>query len=321
MRETEYAFAVARIRSNELKLLTTADIDLLIGAATSSDVLKILADKGKTMPEGNKKTDIAQAELENAWQLICESAPDSSLLDALIIENDFYNLKAAIKATFSNLDASDYYITPCIADTEVITKAIKTKNFELLPEYLQECAAAAYDAVARVESGQLAEIYIDKASLNTAKEFVKKAQSPLLSKIVELKCAQANIKIALRCVTMGKDKAFAENAMCISDYVDNDELLKSASNKEALLKYLLSTPFEPIAKSIVTGFTEFERQCDNLLVKWLDDAKWEVFGPDPLVAYYYAKVAEAKNIKIILSAKINDLPVETIRKRVREIYA
>ncbi len=51
MHETEYAYAVARIRANETKLLTRADIDQLIEAESYEAAVRLLADKGFAVPE------------------------------------------------------------------------------------------------------------------------------------------------------------------------------------------------------------------------------------------------------------------------------
>ena len=60
--------------------------------------------------------------------------------------------------------------------------------------------------------------------------------------------------------------------------------------------------------------------CDNLITRWIQDARYLVFGPDPVIAYYYAKTAETKNVRIILSAKSAGVPTEIIKQRVRDIY-
>ena len=50
-------------------------------------------------------------------------------------------------------------------------------------------------------------------------------------------------------------------------------------------------------------------------------AAMSAFGPDPLAAYYNAVETETKNVRVILSAKLNGFSAETIRARVREVYA
>ncbi len=319
MHETEYAYAVARIRANETKLLTRADIDQLIEAESYEAAVRLLADKGFAVPEKGENFDIAEKDLSGAWELIEECAPDAELLEALVIANDFTNLKAAVKCVFSDLDPAAYYIYPCVTDTAVITEAIKNNDLELLPEYLRPCAEKAMTAVSKLSSGQLAETAIDKASLEARRSFAAKAGSPLLEGIADLLAVAANIKLALRCAKMNKSADFALDAACESS-LDFEELLSHCSTPEKAAEYIAATDYGFLAESLGESFTAFEKQCDNEIVSRLENAKYATFGPDPLIAYYYAKQAEAKNVRIILSAKASGVPAEIISERVREIY-
>ena len=62
MREVEYAYAVARVRANELNLLSAADVEQLIVAEDYKTAMRRLADAGWGEVDG--VTDYAQY-LEN----------------------------------------------------------------------------------------------------------------------------------------------------------------------------------------------------------------------------------------------------------------
>jgi V/A-type H+-transporting ATPase subunit C len=55
-------------------------------------------------------------------------------------------------------------------------------------------------------------------------------------------------------------------------------------------------------------------------MKLIRDAKYVTFGPEPILAYIYAKESEIKNLRIIMVGKINNIPSEVIRERLREVY-
>lgn len=319
MNETEYAYAVARIRAKELELLTGDDIRQMISAPDSRSAKRIPADKGWDIPESGAGTDIYETELEKAWKLIAESVPDKVLPEALIIGNDFFNLKAAIKCTFSDIDPAAYYTRPCITDPEIITKAISEADFSLLPAHLEVCAESAYHAVSKYESGQLAESIIDRASLKTKLEYAEKSGSPLLVEIAKLNSAAADIKTALRCASMGKSREFAFNSMC-GYPLDSEALLDNAEGAEKISEYLASTEYAFLADSVKAGFTESEKFCDNEVAELIRKEKYEIYGADPVAAYYYAKLAEVKNVRIILSAKASGASAEAISERMRDMY-
>lgn len=319
MNETEYTYAVARIRANELNLLSADDISQMINSPDRSSAERILTDKGWDIPEVSNGIDPCEKELANAWKLIYESVPSAELLEALVIGNDFINLKAAIKCNFSSVDPDEYYVIPCATDTEIITKAIREADFKLLPEHLRNCAEEAYSAVSKHQSGQLSESIIDKASLEARLEYAKKAESPLLEKITELNAVAANVKTALRCVSTGKTKEFALDSMC-ECVLDKEEMLANALSNEKMAEYLQATDFAFLAESIKESFTAFEKLCDNTIASLIREKKYDIYGADPVVAYYYAKTAETKNARIILSAKASGVPADAISERVRDMY-
>lgn len=322
MRDIEYAYGVARIRANENSLLSAADTEQLISAPSYKDALRILADNGWKTPEsGTDFSEMLEIESEKTWQLLIEAAPDIGELNALIITNDFHNLKAALKATFSNEKPSDFFIEPSIISAELINEAVAAMHFEMLPEYMREPAGAAYDAIVRLKNGRLADIYLDVAALNTKIEMAKKSGSILLFELSRLTGAAANIKSAIRCAKIGKEAEFISRTMCDCEILDNGELIKAVlSGEPEFINYISTTSLESAAEQLKSGAVAFEKWCDEAIAEKVQNAKFTAFGPDPVIAYYIHKDAEIKNARIILSAKLNNLPVEDIRKRVREVY-
>ena len=64
----------------------------------------------------------------------------------------------------------------------------------------------------------------------------------------------------------------------------------------------------------------FEKWCDDYIMNSLEEGKTENFGIAPVIAYYYAKETEIRNIRIILSCIYNELPKEKIIERMRKLY-
>ncbi len=319
MYETEYAYGVARVRAVELSLLTGSDFDQLIAAKDYHSALRLLTDKGRK--EGSGTLDICETDMMNVWDFISESVPDKSLLEALIVSNDFANLKAAIKAHFSQHEISDYFTQPCLCDTATLEEAIKTADFELLPDFLRECAENAYKAITEKQSGQEAEFIIDKQANITCKEFAVKSQSKLLIDICKLTSAVCDIKTVRRCVLTGKSEKTARNAVCDCSGIDIDKLIEAAFSGEKLSRIVADAGFERLSEEADGEFTSLEMLSDNLITEMAKEYKHEIFGPSPIVAYYFAKLTENKNVRIILSAKLSGVPAEIIKERVRDIYA
>ena len=86
------------------------------------------------------------------------------------------------------------------------------------------------------------------------------------------------------------------------------------------MSYLSSTCYASGAALIPESPSAFEKWCDDEGVALLELSKYIYFGPEPLISYYLSKEAEIKNVRILLAAKQNHLPVEEIRVRLRRLY-
>lgn len=108
--------------------------------------------------------------------------------------------------------------------------------------------------------------------------------------------------------------------MCECGFIDNSVLVDRVYSGEDLKDYISECGFPEIAAEADGDFSTLEMKCDNLVTDMIKSARYDAFGPDPVVAYYFAKLAEIKNVRIILSAKSAGVPTETIRQRVRDVY-
>ncbi len=321
-RELEYTYAVARVRANEQTLLSAADIEQLITAGDYKVTMQKLSDAGW----GEIKDIYNYASyLENyfakTWDFLVEIMSDIHELDLLLVKNDMQNLKAALKQIVSQHDAKDLYVQSTVYDTESILKAVEERRWNDLPDFMQEPAEEAYEVLTETANGQLADAIIDKATLERIKYLGIKSGSPVLAELAERMCATANIKTALRCANTGKSKDFVTRSLCDCDSISKDKLVEtSLEGVESVLKYLDESSYKDAGAKFKESTSVFEKWCDDILMECVKEARYTAFGIDPIIAYYVARDAEIKTVRIILSAKINNLPADVIRERVRALY-
>lgn len=322
MKDIDYAYAVARIRANERCLLSKSDVERLVSAKTFAEAVGFLKECGRNFD--GEKTEIEnmlENEQKKLWSLLCESVGDRGLLRVLCVQNDFFNLKAALKCMITGKDASNLFAFPTSLDLETLVSAFKTHDFELLPFEMKETAKQAYEVACRTENGQSADIIIDKAALKLFLSLSKSSDCDLLFEIAKYICACADIKIAYRSAKAGKSLAFIENALSGVSVFDKARLSKAAAKgTDALLKYLEKTPFEKEEKLISKSLAAFEKFTDDTVTETAKRAKLVFFGFEPVAAYYYAKTAELKTLRVVLFAKQSGIDEETIHERVRELY-
>lgn len=321
MNKYDYAHAVARIRYNEMKLLKSKDIEQLISASDYSDTIIKLKELGYTLENEKDSKQTLDNELIKAWMLLQEIAPKKELLDVFGVLNDFHNLKSALKARLSRSEDEPYYLFPTATPSSVIEEAVNTNDFSLLPDYMEEAANRGYKALTENGDGQLSEAIIDKAALSYFLLMSKKTECDEVIKAANLKCVEANIKIAYRAAVTGKEKGFYEASLSECDGIDINKLSYAALNGvDELLEYLKTTKYKEAAELLTVSSIAFEKWFDNSLMTLIEGAKVNPFGFAPLAAYWFAKETEIKNIRILLNAKKNNVDNDTIRERMRQLY-
>ena len=321
MKQTDYAYAVARIRANEGRLLTSAALDEVVNAPSYEAALELLRSRGWVQTGESEVSALIAAQSAQLWTLLKESVPDRNALRVLTALNDFYNLKAALKSILTDVDPSPYYVQPTALDLETLTDAMRRHAFDKLEEPLASTAKQAYEAATRTESGQSADVVIDAAALQNLFDQATSTDCALLADLLRFVCDSTNIKVAVRCARTGKDLSFIESAVGPCYHMDRQSLCLAAVKGEGeLLSFLDAGNYRDGAAALRQSTTAFEKWCDDSLIDLCKQAKYEFFGFAPIAAYYYAKSTEIKTVRIILSAKQAGVANDIIRERVRKLY-
>ena len=322
MKDTDYAYAVARIRANEGKLLTTAQVEAL--AALPSFEQAVAELHGCGWVETEQETDIAQivfAQNLRLWQLLNESVPDREELKILTALNDFFNVKAALKCLLTDSDPAPLFEQPSSLDLQLLAQSVQKRAFDQLPAAFAAAAKQAYETALRTENGQSADVILDSAALRYLMAAARETKCALLRDILAFQCDSTNMKIALRCARTGKDLSFTESAVGDCAKLEKNLLCFSAVQGEgALLEYLLAGPYAEGASLLKDSAGAFEKWVDDRVMELARTAKYTFFGFEPICAYYFAKTAEIKTVRMILSAKQSGVSSAIIQERVRALY-
>ncbi|MGN0393845.1 MAG: V0D/AC39 family V-type ATPase subunit [Coprococcus sp.] len=319
----KYIYAVARIRALEMSLFSQTTIEQLIAAKSYKESIQFLIEHGwgNSETDGDNAEAILNTETKRTWEVISEMVPDMSVFDVILMPDLFHNLKAAIKTVVAGETPADVFYENCSISGEQMLEIVKNKDFSLLPSYMQACAEEAYESMAHIGDGQMCDVIIDRGTLLAMMEAAKKAKDDLLKDYAENTVAVANIKIAVRSHKTAKSMEFMRRAMAPCESLNIDRLAKAAlSGMDDIIKYLEETEYRGGAEALSISSSAFERWCDNRIIETIKPQKFNSFTVGPLVAYILARLNEIKTVRIVLSGKLNGLPDEAIRERVREMY-
>lgn len=321
MRDTDYAFCVARIRANETRLLDSDFINRLVDSSGYNEAVRMLSEKG-WMDVNDTISQAAKKQSKELWQLLSESVPDKKELDCLCTLNDYFNIKTAVKCALTGLNADDYFVFPTSVDLHTLTKEIKTHNFNALPGNIADCAEKAYDIANKTENGQNADAIIDRAALEILNEYAQRTKNKILSEVFAFTVDTSAIKIALRCAYTNKNEDFADASIPSCSFLERDRLIAACtSDIEALYSYLLSGRYSEAVELYRKSPVAFDKWCDDKIIDIVKGAKYTAFGFGPVCAFNYAKLTEIKTVRIILTSKLSGVSKDVIMERVRASYA
>ena len=169
----------------------------------------------------------------------------------------------------------------------------------------------------------IADRYMFKHMLDIAKEIENRFVENYVKSLIDL----TNIKSLIRIKKQDKDRRFLEEVLIEGGNTDKDNFialltdnLESLAGKLSYVDYI-----EPlrlgIEDYIKTGsLNGLEKLTDDYIVNMMKDAKYVSFGPEPVIAYIFAKENEIKLIRIIMVGKINGIEAGVIRERLRDNY-
>lgn len=324
MSKNDYTYAVARIRAKELTLFGAAAMEQFLACKTYEDALRFLKDRGWGEQDDPLEAEALLAgEQKKAWALLQEMVDDMSVFSVFRIQDDFHNLKAAIKLVYTDakLDPARLYVGGGRLEPQTIERAVREKEFSALPGLMASAGDQAFETLVHTGDGQLCDMILDRAALLEMQQAGAKSGSEVMEQYALLTTAAADIKIAVRCGQSGKSIDFIRKVLAPCPTLDVDLLAHAAVNgRDAVAEYLAHTDYADAAGALQASPAAFERWCDNLIIRHIQPQKGNPFTIDPLAAYLLAKENEIKCARVVLSGKRNGMPEDTVRERLRELY-
>jgi len=316
-----YTYAVSRIHAKENNMLSLQDLERILGSNDMHEALAYLSEKGYDSLGAENTQEIIRREREKMWKLVSELVDDISVFDVFLYENDFHNLKAAVKSVVTKDECENVFVNSGTIPYTVILEAVANRKFEELPIFMQDIAERAVKALLETGDGGLCDVLIDKAYLETLTDLGQKADSDLIKNYTELTVALADIRIAARGSRLGKNAEFFKRSLAVCKTIDISRLSDAASKGfDELLEYLEGTDYSETKDALSQSYTAFEKWCDDRIMAEIRKEKHNQFTISPVAAYILAKESELKMVGLVLTAKQNKLPQEVIRERLRELY-
>lgn len=325
-KDTEYLYITAVIRAKELRLITSAQLDRMIEANSDSEALRVLEECGF---DDMSDTLSAEKKLNDYFsEILAEIAkyiPNEGLVDIFRLKYDYHNAKVLIKAEASNIDGMRIMSTSGrfapVDLHDAFIQGIQGPMTDIFSAALYE----GKDVLARTKDAQQADFVLDRAYYNELRQIADESGSSFITGYCQLSVDVVNLKTAVRALRMEMDYYALEAALIEGGNVETDNLVaivKSGEGISALFSAGALSEAGEAGERAVKGesLTEFERLCDNALVKYLKGAGMVSFGQAPVIAFIAAVEAEITAVRIVMNSRKCNLEPQTIRERLRESY-
>ena len=242
-------------------------------------------------------------------------------LEVLLLQNDFSNLKLCIKSVVCAQNCDDLFVMPSVFDKNLFLNAIKTRDFDLLPDFMRGAASRAFETLLHTGDGQICDTIIDKCLLKKLVDIAKKSKIGLVKNYAEFFVAIANIKTAIRSCKTNKKIDFLNEALAECATIDVNELKMAAmKSTEAIYAYLAGTPYGDAVLLLKKSMALFEKWCDDKIMEMAKKEKSNNFTVAPILAYTLARFNEVKAVRMIFLAKRNKISNEILGERLRCMY-
>ncbi|HHT21310.1 MAG TPA: V-type ATP synthase subunit C [Tissierellia bacterium] len=332
MTRDDYIQASTRTRVLEKRLLSRAQYDQLVEAKDMDEVFRLLSEtvygpyfsKADTPQSLDNAVDQA---LKDFYRDMRSMAPDKELVDIFLLKYRIHNHKVFMKELLLGEDQSDVYMD--IDDGDFLERK---ETLMLMDEQLREREFPAYFAQAlaafdKTKDAQFIDIYADAAYFEKMLEYADELDVPMITEYVRDLIDFTNLKTLFRMRRQMRNATLVDDALIAGGNLAKNEI--SARFFDSVEDVVAQLKLKKVGSALQKGFeayetnhklASFEKYFENHSMDRLKDAKMINYGPEVLFAFMLAKETEIKNLRLILVSKLNNLPPEKIRERLRGTY-
>lgn len=332
MKRNEYIHGSTRIRVFEKRLLPNPIIERMVESNSIEEALKILGetDYSNSLNRIEKPEEFEMAlanESQKLYRDIVETSQDPNLGKFLTLKYVYHNLKTLTKEHVLGEDLSDLLIDIGTMDYEKYRNFLETSEIKSEMDFPITGMKEAITDYKETQDPQRIDIIFDKYYFLDLLETAGKIGSPVFVEYVKNLIDLTNLRTLLRAKRQQQDVALLKNLLIDGGNMLPQDLEYSYNDTVDVIK--AKTVKLPIFNSIRTALdkyartgslTDFEKAMDDYTMRFAVESSKVLYGPEVMFGYGMRKEAEIRNLRIILVSKLNRIPTETLRERLRELY-
>jgi V/A-type H+-transporting ATPase subunit C len=316
----------------ETRLLDHSKIDRMVEARSAEEALKVLGESEYAeyiadLDSVHNYEKVLTQELRRIYLELRKFIPDPDLVGLFAYKFDFHNLKVLFKAQKLG-EKRDELLVQDVGNLPLaeLFRAVNDDDYSNLPPRMRQAAEQLSEAFRLEADPQLVDLLLDRAMYAEMVDVAERLGSSFLKEYLIYLIDLLNIKTYLRVKRINRPKEFLEQTVLPFGDVDMTKLVQLTEPLEVLVDRLIWSRYAHVVEDGIQMYqktdtlTRFEKLADDFLMNHVKKAKVLPFGPEPIIGYLLAKENELKLIRIIMVGKINHLPTEEIKERLRDVY-
>lgn len=319
-----YVFQSAQVRALELQMLTRAAFLDMANAENFQAAVDLLSATEYAMPRSDKSS----AEMENnlslrrsaVRELFADLILDKPIVKLFKTRDDFANLRLAVRRTLTDKPLGTDYSTDGNFPPEQFEQVFAEENYTEFPDYMADASERAVLAYYRNKDIRQIDHTIDSAQAEYNLKQAHRLNNIFLLGLFRIQIDLTNIRTMLRLKFTGSEQ---RNIFLKGGFIELERLERGAEpGYEALAQLFFVTPYYRLIEAGAAyltsekSFLKIEQQCEEHLTGFLKSTIQITAGPQPIIAYLLLKENEIRTVRLILTAKKNNLDTKLILDRI-----
>lgn len=329
--DTVYAYSVGRVRALETRLLERSRFERMIDASSADEALKVLSESDyanaiSELSDVHAFETMLSEELKKTFALLSGIAPRPEEIKILALRFDIHNLKVLFKEKYLGIK-SDLLIDAGSLPVENLQYAVNEDYYRDLPPKIRDTAEKINEDFLLNRNPQVIDLLLDTVLFEQLMVSAEAMGSDFFKQLFIKQIDLINLKSLIRVKRMRFDRDFLKKVLLPQGSLGIDRLTANLDEPlESLINALAMSEYADLAGEGLREWLEnktasrLEKLSDDYISAYLKRGKWMAFGLEPLICYLWAKEIEIKNIRLVLVGKINKLPAEAIRERLRNVH-
>jgi V/A-type H+-transporting ATPase subunit C len=329
---TDYIYAVSRVRAIEKGMIDYSMLERILDLKSVDQVMGLLEEIEygnitENRPDVSDFEYILVDELKKLKILIDEVAADIDFIKTIFHVNDYHNAKVFLKCNSDN-EYDDLIIDIGLIEPQKLKTMILEQDLSSLPKNLKESIEMCINNSSILNDPKSVDIILDRAYLNDMYRRSLETNNNYIINLSRTIIDIYNIKSFIRIKNRDKNSWDLINKVILNNgKIDRKiYLLYMEKDLDELVDYFKYTDYRELISIGIEKYNEdknfnyLEKLSDDYIIKYLKNTKVITFGFEPIVGYIMAKQMEIKNLRIIMTGKINNIPKDILRERLRECY-